>query len=96
MEQHKKNDFEVISDSDSDSDSESKSITSSNDYSQNDKTFALELYKENRHLLNEIKEKDNIITDLKYRNIYLKNSNIFWFYCYIGTFVVKLVSMQYI
>ena len=103
MKHHKKIEFEVISNSDKESDSEPGSESESesepesvmsNEYSQNDKTFLLQLFTENRNLLNEIKEKDKTITELQYRNVYLKNSNIFWIYSYIGSVLVKLISLR--
>ena len=93
MEEHNKVEFEVISNSDKESEN---NIDSENDcYSQNDKSFLFELYRENRELLKELTEKNKIISELENRSIYLKNSNIFWLYCYVGTAFLKVLSLSY-
>jgi len=96
-------DFEVISNSDPDMDSDSdndpsdevkiQTINSDDVYSQNDKTFMFELYRENRVLLEKISEKDKQIAKLEERSIYLSNSNVFWLFCYVGTTAISLFSL---
>ena len=99
-------DFEVISNSDpemeSDSENElpdeikiktSTTMNSDNDYSQNDKTFMFELYRENKSLLDKIAEKDKRIAKLEERSVYLSNSNVFWLFCYIGSTAIGLFSL---
>jgi len=99
-------DFEVISNSDPDMESESSngeqseiSIKESNvignEYSQDDRSFLFDLYRENRDLLEQISEKDKKIEKLEERNIYLANSNVFWLCCYIGSSAIGLLSLIY-
>jgi hypothetical protein len=89
---HEKNDFEVIeSEEESSSDEES---TSPPPFSQDDRSFILDLYKENRDLLKQITEKEKLITKLKERNVYLANSNIFWLCCYFGTVMSGFLSFS--
>lgn len=94
-------DFEVISNSDTDMGSESsdnsiqesKVLDENDPYSQDDRTFMFELYRENRDLLKQISEKEKKIAKLEERNIFLSNSNMFWLYCYIGTAMTTLFSL---
>lgn len=95
-------DFEVISNSDTDMESESSDdsikeskVLDEGEYSQDDRTFMFELYRENRDLLKQILEKDKKLAKLEERNIYLANSNVFWLYCYIGTAMTTLFSLAH-
>ena len=76
-------DFEVISNSEMkneeiESEDENESQCSNPPYSQDDRSFMFELYRENRQLLDTLKEKEKRITQLEVRNVYLVNSNMFW------------------
>ena len=94
-------DFEVISNSDQDMGSsieEDSEVTCSkvigqSEYSQDDRTFMFELYRENRALLEQISEKDKQIAKLEERSVYLSNSNVFWLCCYLGTAMTTLFSL---
>ena len=84
---HAKTDFEVISTTDSDSEHPSE------EYSQTDRSFMLDLYRENRELISSNAEKQVLIEKLKVRNEYLKNSNLYWMVCYVGTVLSTLFSL---
>ena len=62
-------------------------------YSQDDKSFMYELYRENRFLLEKNHEKDKLICTLQERNTYLKNSSVFWLYCYFGIAFTGVLSL---
>ena len=99
--------FEVISNSDTDESISSneeeivedklietkKVIGPNQEYSQNDESFMFELYRENRELLESIKENGITITKLEERICYLKNSNMFWMLCYFGSTALGIFSM---
>ena len=94
-------DFEVISNSNQDMESESdneeqpetSNVIGQGEYSQEDRTFMFELYRENRDLLDQITEKDKKIAKLEEKSIYLTNSNMFWLCCYIGSSAIGLFSL---
>ena len=96
-------DFEVISNSDPDMESsnedetpdDSKTINSDNNYSQDDRKFMFELYRENRSLLDQMTEKDKQIAKLEERTVFLANSNVFWLCCYVGTAMTTLFSLAH-
>lgn len=88
--------FEVISNPDNpESVDSSDSDQEPEPYSQDDKRFMLELYKENRDLLSKITEKEAEIARLRQSNVYLKNSNIFWLCCYFGSVFCTLISLTH-
>ena len=95
-------DFEVISNSSSEPEpepepetviTESKILGNDDSYSQDDRTFMFELYRENRNLIKQISEKDAKIAKLDERVTYLTNSNAFWLCCYIGSSAIGLFSL---
>jgi hypothetical protein len=85
-------DFEVISTSDENMKEEN--AEESKPYSQDDRSFLLDLYKENRKLLAEITDKEKIIARLRERNGYLVNSNLFWMFCYLGCMVTTVLTLS--
>lgn len=93
MESQNSSDSEEESSSSEISIRESKVIGKDDNYSQDDHTFMFELYSENRHLLEQITEKDKQIAKLEERINYLTNSNVFWLCCYIGSSAIGLFSL---
>lgn len=93
--------FEVISNPDSNNYDEKSSDTDTDTdkenefYSQDDKRFMLELYKENRDLNQKLAEKENEISRLQENNAYLQKSNVFWLCCYVGSTFCTLFSLSY-
>ena len=79
--------FEVISDD------EESSKSSEEPYSQNDQRFMLELYKENRDLLDTVARQESEIARLTENNSTLRSSNVFWLCCYMGSVFCTLVSL---
>ena len=93
-------DFEVISNSDSNEEEQSEikiqetKVNEKDDcYSQDNRAFMFELYRENRALLDKISEKDKQIAKLEEKSVYLANSNVFWLCCYIGSTAIGFLSL---
>ena len=64
------------------------------EYSKDNKTFMLELYKENRQLLEEVSMLKKNVIKIENENVYLKNSNLFWMCCYFGTAFTTYLAMN--
>ena len=94
-----KTEFEVISNPDENSEMDTEknetTKTSTNEYDQNDRSFMLELYKENRNLMKEFEEKEKTILLLKEKNTYLQKSNIFWMCCYFSSVICGVFSISH-
>ena len=89
-----KEESEEESEEESKEESEEESEEKLQDYSQNDKLFLLELYKEHRNLLKKYKEKKEKINELEIKNKYLKNYNVIWIWCYVGTVLTSIFSLS--
>ena len=89
--------FEVISNPDQDeeytSSDEESSKSSEEPYSQTDQRFMLELYRENRELLDTVARQESEIARLTENNTTLKSSNVFWMCCYMGSVFCTLISL---